>query len=356
MPAPPHAFAWFQYDSHNIPQIWASINGGTPHQITHVAPDGSACDDQVAWSPPVFSPDLHHIVASLGSFNCGDGILQGPVSVINVSSGVVSTLPSGYQVAGAGHRTMGWVNSSTLWFVTYSGVFTYQLGAPGVPHQVASVTNANDAVLRGTTLFIQANTGNPATNWSIIKVNISSGSQFGGSISQGQTGQCQCSPGDFHGPGWDVSTDGSHIVYQQVTPGSGAGYNSVGSTKIIYAHADGSGATQIAHALTANQTILMQFSWDGQWVAFTEATPSPTTLTASVSSSGGSGDPTFHSYHPDTFDYPVWKWDNTQFWAGSVAGDSGPGQGSPALYNFHRGGSSSVGVAHGYNPWYTIGS
>ena len=45
--APPHAFAWFQYDLHNIPQIWASVNGGSPHQITHVAPDGSACDDQL---------------------------------------------------------------------------------------------------------------------------------------------------------------------------------------------------------------------------------------------------------------------------------------------------------------------
>jgi hypothetical protein len=355
VPAPPHAFSWYQYDSHNVPQIWAALNGGTPHQITHVAPDGSQCNDQIAWSPPVFSPDLHHIVASLGSFNCGDGNLSGPVSVIDASTGARSTLPSGYQVAGIGRRTMGWVNSTKIWFITYSAVFTWQLGTQGVPHQVASVSGANDAVLRGSTLFIQVNTGNPALNWSIITVDISSGAQFGGSISQGQTGQCACSPGDMHGPGWDVSRDGSHIVYSKVTPGSGSGGNNVGSTKIYYANADGSSATQIAHALTANQTILLQISPDGQWVAFTEATPSPTTLTANVNSGGGSGDPTFHAYHPDTYDYPVWKWDDSEFWAGIVPGDSGAGQGAPALYVFHRGGSSSSFIPHGYNPWYTIG-
>ena len=355
VPAPPHAFSWYEYDSHHVPQIWAALNGGTPHQITHVPPDGSECDDQLAWSPPVFSPDLHHIVASLGSFNCGDGQEIGLVSIINASSGAISTLPSGYQVTGVGHRSMGWVNSSTIWFVDYSGAYTYTLGTPGVPHQVGVATHIDDAVLRGTTLFFQTDNGATPDTWSIVKMDITSGSLFGGTINQGQTGTCQCSPGDFHGPGWDVSPNGSHVVYQVVTPGN-ATPAGISSSKIMYANDNGSGATQIAHALTASQTILMQFSWDGQWVAFTEAAPSPTTLTASVNTPGNNGDPTIHSYHPDSFDYPVWKWDNSQFWAGSVAGDTGPGQGSPALYNDHRGGSSSVFISHGYNPWYTIGS
>ncbi len=94
----------------------------------------------------------------------------------------------------------------------------------------------------------------------------------------------------------------------------------VSSSKVYYANADGSGATQIAHALVATSTALLLFSWDGQWVAFTGAMPSPTTLTASVNSSGGSGDPTFHAYTPDTSNYPVWKWDNTQFWATASTG------------------------------------
>jgi Tol biopolymer transport system component len=157
-----------------------------------------------------------------------------------------------------------------------------------------------------------------------------------------------------HTPGWDASPDGSHIVYQVVvpvlTPTGG-----IVSAKIYYASADGSGATQIAHALVTNEMSKLQISPDGQWVAFTNALPSPATLTASVSSPGGSGDSTFHGYSPDTYNYPVWKWDSSQFWAGKVDAADGTST-TGALYRFNRGGSSTVGVAGGYNPWYTIGS
>jgi hypothetical protein len=351
--APPHAFAWFEYDSHNIPQIWASINGGTPKQITHVAPDGSPCDDQIAWSPPVFSPDLKHIVASLGSFNCGDGSMQGPVSIITVSNGVVSTLPSGYVILNVGHRAAGWLDNTHAWFVTYSGVFRYTLGS-GVPTQLGSVSHINDAVLRGSTLFLQTDSGTTPDNWSIGRFDVNSHTLLSGVINQGQTGMCQCSPGDAHGPGWDASPDGSHAVYQKTTPSNGIP-DGISSSKIYVSNADGSGAVHIAQAMTSTSTSLIQYSWDGQWIAITEAPPSPSTLTASVNTSGGSGDPNFHGYHPDSFDYPVWKWDNSQFWAATVSGDSGGPSNSAALENFHRNGASSVGVAHGFNPWYTIG-
>ncbi len=58
--APPHAFAWFQIDGAHVPQIWASVNGGTRRQITHVLPASDDCVNQIAWRPPVFSPDLRH--------------------------------------------------------------------------------------------------------------------------------------------------------------------------------------------------------------------------------------------------------------------------------------------------------
>jgi hypothetical protein len=143
-------------------------------------------------------------------------------------------------------------------------------------------------------------------------------------------------------PGWDVSADGSHVVYQVVTQHLGG----IGGTTVFYANADGSGATRIATALYTSHLMCMQFSPDGQWVAFTSALPTPATLSASVHSAGGSGDPTFHGYPPDTTDYPVWKWDNSAFWA----------QASGGLYQFHLGGASSLNAAGGLNPWYTIGS
>ncbi len=342
--APPHAFAWYQIDAHHVPQIWASVNGAAPVQITHVAPDGAECDDQIAWSLPVFSPDLTRIVASMGSYNCGDGDLQGPVSVITVSSGSIMTLPSSYAVRTT-QRSAGWLNNSTIWFATYNAVYTYTIGG-GSPTPLSGPTNIWDAVARGSTLYWQTAVYSSSGNtFSIHRYDLSSHTALPGSIAQGEVGNCQCSPGDAHGPGWDVTRDGSHIVYQTVTPNLTTN-GGVASSKIYYANSDGSGATQIAQALIAKSTALMQFSPSGQWVAFTEAEPSPTTLTASVSSSGGSGDPTFHGYSPDTIEYPVWKWDSTQFWATTGAGN---------LERFTLGGSGVVGVSGGQNPWYSIG-
>lgn len=337
-----------------MPQIWAAINGAAPTQITHVAADGSECTDQIAWSPPVFSPDLKHIVASMGSYNCGDGGLQGPVSIITVSSGSISTLSSTYGV-GTTQRTMGWLNNSTIWFAQFTGFYTKPIGG-GSPTHLSGPTSIWDAVVRGSTLYWQSATSS-STGWTyaIHRYDLSSHTALPGSIAQGKVGGCECSPGDIHSPGWDVSRDGSHIVYQTVTPAA-APNGGVASSKLYYAHSDGSSATQIALAMIAKSTALMQFSPNGQWVAITEAAPSPTTLTASVSSSGGSGDPTFHGYSPDTFDYPVWKWDSSQFWAATRPAGDALGASSGGLERFNRGGSGTMGVAHGFNPWYTIGS
>lgn len=354
--APQHAFAWFQVDSHNVPQIWASINGGNPQQITHVAPDGAACDDQVAWSPPVFSPDLTHIVASLGSFNCGDGALTGPVSVITVSNGSIHTLSSSLQVAGVDARSMGWLDNSHIWFITYANVYTYTLGASAPTQALGSNPGLRDAVRRGSTLFLQVETPTTPNDWTIEQFNLSSHMIEGIAIDQGNTGACKCSPGDAHGPGWDVAPDGFHITYQKVTPNTSS-QGGIASSKIYTSGTDGANKKQIALAMITTATCLLQYSWDGQWIAFTEAPPSPATLTASVNTSGGSGDPNFHGYSPDTSQYPVWKWDNSQFWAATVSVDAMGGSlpSNAGIENFHRNGSSSLGVAKGFNPWYTVG-
>ncbi|HEY7984664.1 MAG TPA: hypothetical protein VID73_10885, partial [Ktedonobacterales bacterium] len=33
--SPPHAFAWTQHDGTGVAQVWASVNGAAPVQITH---------------------------------------------------------------------------------------------------------------------------------------------------------------------------------------------------------------------------------------------------------------------------------------------------------------------------------
>ncbi len=355
-PAPPHVFAWYQYDSHATPQLWASVNGGSPAQITHVAPPpADGCDTEVAWGLPVFSPDLSKIVTALGSYGCGDGDLEGPVSVVSASGGSISAVPGSHNVR-LTERSAGWLDASDIWFVSAGNIYTYHLGA-GSASQLPGVSNAVEAAVRGSTLFRDSVDTSSTSSWSytLHRYDLGVHSALAGSVSLGAWGTCACSPGDLHTPGWDASPDGAHIVYQVITPHVSSS-GGIASSKIYYASADGSGATQIARYMVTTQLAKLQISPDGHWVAFTNALPSPATLTASVSSPGGAGDSTFHGYSPDTYNYPVWKWDSTQFWAAKVdAADAQPGASTGSLYRFNLGGSSAVGVSGGYNPWYTIG-
>lgn len=359
--APPHAFAWFQDDSAHVPQIWASLNGATPRQITHVPPDHAACVDQLAWSPPVFSPDLTHIVAALGSYQCGDGVMTGPLSIITVASGAIAPVPgsSGSNVIRITQRAAGWVNNSTIWYITYAGLYTYPLGAGGATF-VSSLGSAHpeEAALRGSTLFYSYENpgfGSTPSNQFLGRFDMGTASVLPGTISMGTVAGCACSPGDFRTPGWDVSVGGTQVVYQVVTPGPGTP-EGVSASQFYSASADGSGATRIARNVATNRLARLLLSPNGALVAITAALPSPSVITASITSSGAAGDPNLHVYHPDAADYPVWKWDSSTFWAATKA-TSDIGSGSSNIYAFTVSSSTSaLGVSGAYNPWYTIGS
>jgi hypothetical protein len=358
VPAPPHAFAWTQYDhaTTRTPQIWASINGGVPYQVTHLAPITDGCDTQVAWGLPVFSPNLTHIVASIGSFNCGDGDLQGPIDVINASSGAITAVPGANSFDRSSVRTDGWLNNNTIFFVNSAGLFTYTLGA-GSPTQLPGVTGADEAVLRGSTLFWTRITfASGPKNWTstLYRYDMNTHTALPGSISLGQVHMCECSPGDVLYQGWDASPDGSHVAYQVTTPLTGA-TGGIASSHIYYANANGSGASQIASYMATNSTVDMQISPNGQLVGFTDALPTPSVITASVSSPGHAGDPNFHTYTPDANCYPVWKWNSSSFWAANRSDGDFESPGTPALHYYTVGTVGAViGVNGGFNPWYTI--
>ena len=338
-----------------MPQIWASINGGTPAQITHLTFSGDGCSP-TSWGLPVFSPDLTHIASVLG-YICGDGPVTGTVEIINASTGTYTDVPGGANAgAYANERTYGWVSSSQVWIVNYNGLFEYTLGAgsetalPGLP------AYTSEAVLRGSTLFFSTVTGGlPTFTTTLRRYNMSSHTVLGGTISLGTVHNCQCSPGDAHFQGWDASPDGSHVAYQVTTAGAGPDFG-IASSTIYDANADGSGASQIAAYMVTTGLVRMGISPNGALVAFTNAPPSPSVITASVSSPGHAGDPNFHAYTPDAFAFPAWKWDSSQFWA-ATAEDSDAGYTHGDLRNYVVGAASgTIGVANGYNPWYTIGS
>lgn len=348
-PPPPRALAWFQTDSHNVGQIWASVNGETAHQITHMPPSTEECRYDEDWSPPVFSPDLSKIVAAWGSDDCTDGPLHGPIYIINASSGAATKVPSADANIRLSLRQTGWIDDSTIWWMSGWHIYKYTIG--GSATLLANLsTFSHDAVLRGNTLFLSQGWG--SGGFALKRFDMTSHTILAGSIDLGTTNPCACSRNDALAPGFDVSADGSHIVYQKVAPaGAGGDEEGVGSSQFFYANADGSGATRIASVATAHAMVKMQLSPNGRLIAVTRALPAPSIFTASVTSAGHSGDPDMHFYTSgDSLSYPVWKYDNVTFWATTAA--------SPVvtMERFTVGTSSgSVGVSGGNNPWYTIG-
>lgn len=366
--APPHALAWFQEDGSGVGQIWASINDGPAHQVTHMAQPAGDCVRDQHWSPPVFSPNLTHIVGGWGSGACGDGPEQGDLYVVDASTGAAATVPSQSSTPGnilLSVRQAGWVNNTTIWWTDGHTVYEYVLGAA---HSTAlgdiasnsgnSYTYGADAVLRGNTLFVAMVSGTSAVlhrTFAFRRFDMTTHALLPGSINLGSDSICECSLGNIMQPGFDVSADGSHIVYQVVTPATGSGAVGIAGSQFFYAHADGSAASRIASYATSTSFAYIQLSPNGHLASISNAYPSPSILTASVTSAGAKGDPNLHFYSPDGSTYAVWDWQGASIWAGTE--DIGGGSASPNVERYTLGaGSGSVAEAGGNNPWYTIGS
>jgi hypothetical protein len=350
----PHALAWFQTDSHNVGQIWASVNGAAAHQVTHMPASTADCRYDEHWSPPVYSPDLSKIVAGWGSADCTDGPEHGPLYVINATTGAATAVPTaGIRLS---LRDAGWIDNSTVWWIDGRHVNQYVVG--GSASVIGTLTSSftSDAVLRGNTLFFSDASG---SGYVLKRFDMSSHTVLSGSISLGTTNPCICSHNDALTPGFDVSADGSHIVYQKTAPASGTSGDEegVGSSQFFYANADGSGATRIATVATAASMVKMQLAPNGALVAVARAEPTPSVFTASVTSPGLSGDPNLRFYTPDGRSYPVWKTDSATFWASTKDLDNVYAPAFGNMEHFTVGtGAGSVGAAGGANPWYTIGN
>jgi hypothetical protein len=366
---PPHVLAWFQTDSANVGQVWASTNGAAPSQITHMTIPSGECVRNNNWVPPIFSPDLHHIVSSWSLTSCGDIGPSDDLYVVDASSGAATAVPQDpggeYQLS---ERSAGWIDNNTIWFIDQFDIAQVTLG--GTPTSLARIgtdtgnhwVNLADAVLRGHTLFYVTRTINTITSgtdvnftYALHRFDMTSHTTLPGSVDLGSAWDCQCnSQAAFRNsvltPGFDVSADGSHIVYQRVAPNSSPTSSGVASSQFFYANADGSGASRIASYATAASFAAMQLAPNGQVVAVTNALPAPSVFSASVTSPGNHGDPGLTFYSANAGSYPAWDWDSHGF---SASGDFISGD----LLHFTVGTTAgSVAVTGGHNPWSAIGS
>jgi hypothetical protein len=354
-------------DGSNVGQIWASVNDGPAHQVTHQPSSSADCRRNEHWSPPAFSPDLSKILSAWGSADCTDGPETGQLYIVDAGTGATTAVPSALGVR-LSLRQAGWIDNTHIWWMDPTHVYQYTLGG-GSSTSIGTIgsfgggsyTGGVEGALRGATLFFSQATGTlvPHTAaFSLKRFDMTSHTVLGGSVDLGTPHPCGCSLGDLSAPGFDASADGSHIVYQRVAPNSNGDGDGVASSQFFYANADGSGASQIASYATSTTFARIQIAPNGRLVAIARAEPAPgDVITASVTSPGHNGDPDLHFYGPSCRSYPVWKWDTSAFWASTLDLESVYPPTTGNLEHFALGvDPGSVSAAGGSNPWYTIGS
>lgn len=346
------ALAWVQIGSQGAIELHAAVNGAAPRIYTTIPQLVNACG-YVDTGPAIFAPDLAHIAFALG-FGCTDGQFSGPLLVVDAATGATVTVPLPQNATVASEeRAYAWIDSTRLVVLGYSGAYVYQLGGSGVS-QLPGITNAVEGVVRGSTLFYLTNSGfTNGLDSKLHRYDLNAKQPLPGAIDLGAFGSCQCSPGNFFFQGWDASPDGAHVVYQVTTAKNGQGVGSIASSRVMYANADGSGATPIAQYMTTTTLVRMRLSPDGSQVAITNALPSPSVISACVNSPGGKSDPCFHAYTPDAVDLPAWSADGRSFVAASnVIIDNGTAGVHPTLYRFTVGApAASIFVSGGFQPW-----
>jgi hypothetical protein len=274
---------------------------------------------------PVLSPDGAHVAFSRGFGQ--DDIYQtaGSIYLADTTSGSTMQVPhSGGQV---NNRMYAWQDSGNLIATTPSGVLErYNLASqgsvmlPSTP-EVNGFAQFDDLEVRGSTLWFDVTqTANGIGQTTLYAYDLGNSSVLR-RVSLGTTVDGLPNlPANTHWQGWDVSPDGQHVVYQ-VTGTSGSGFDTrVSSSALWYANADLSGASRILQYLSTTNVVHLTLSPDGNWVAVTDAWPTPNVVSGSVHSGGGQNDPTFHSYTPDGVDQPAWESDSASFYASTSGG------------------------------------
>jgi hypothetical protein len=324
------------------PQVLGSINGGTEKLLSNfVYPLGLPSEGEfgndylvaLAWSP-----DAQHVAAAV-AVNIGQGQYLFPYVVDTRSRAVTRVkLPdsSGIPERAAANRIFAWANNHTLLiFGAFSGGNNGSGGTVTYSYDITSsrlaplpgVTAAYEGVVRCSTLFYLEITplapivsGRFKGSARLHRYDLTSHSEISSPIALGDTSTFSGAEGYVTLMGWDASPDGSRIVYQKTSVSLGENTQIVLTSKFYAANADGSGATPILTGAIATTPAFLAISPDGKQVAVTNAQPTPSVLSGSLS--GGAA----HYYQPDAEGPPVWLADSSHFEADGLIG-SGQGIG-----------------------------
>jgi hypothetical protein len=334
------SLAWSQYDSAGAIQIWVAASGAALRLLATIPARSPQPCQLVSAGLPMASPDGRHLLVGLGQ-QCDGLILDpGPLAILDATSGQLSYVPLPRDATALPQvRSYGWADNQTIFAIAYAfkGVFLYTLGASAVT-ALDGLQTPLEGVVRGSTLFyLSVSSGSGGIQSNLRRYDLARHAPLVGSISLGAYASCSECPDIVKSPGWDVSADGSHVVYQFTAPGGGG----IASSQIFYAGADGSFTHQIAEYLATDSFIHLRLAPDGTRVAITAAFPSPTVVTACVGSPGTKGDPCFITYTPDAVSVAAWAPDGRSFVAATVDASYGPPSGQPgALIRYTLGTSA----------------
>ena len=372
---PRHALAWFKQEGSEAAQVWASVDDTAVHQVTHLPASTAECRPDLAWSPPIFSPNFTKILAALGSASCTDGWAHGNIQIIDALTGAVTPVPAASEPADIrlALRQTGWIDNSRIWWMSATTLYMYKLGTAsstplGTIGSITPYSFAEEGVLRGHILFfsvLTASRPSVAGTFVLKRFDLTTHTVLPGKILLGSNHECVpgergCLLSDASAPGFDAFADGAHVVYQRIAPTAAPDpdHEGVASSEFFFDTADGGGASRIASYATARAMARLQLAPTGRLVAVARAEPVPSVFTASVSSPGARGDPDLHFYTPDARSYAVWAWDSGRtFAAATDVDDFHSAPSLRALMTFAVGAAGgTVVVAGGVNPWYSIGS
>jgi hypothetical protein len=321
---------WAQPHSTNTntsPQLWISVQGGPPRQLTHLT--WSSADPGLTsgyWlGTPAISPDGAHVAFGMG-YGQGDVYQTScAIYVADTASGAIVPVPTSGGLVN--NRLYAWLDNNTLIAKTHSDaiekydVATQNMGVLASIPAVNGFGQLDDLEVRGTTLWFDITQDSNGVGQTTLYAYDLATSQILRHVSLGYTvDSLPGMPAETHWQGWDVSPDGQHLVWQQTTVASGQYDHRINSSAIWYASVDLSNPSRILRYLSTNSVVHLAISPDGNWVAVTDAAPTPNVVSGSVHSAGAQGDPTFHSYTPDAVDQPAWESDSASFYATSSAG------------------------------------
>lgn len=345
--------AWSQFSNDGAIQIWEAATDSSPRLLATMPASLGTCQ-LVSAGLTMLAPDDRHALVGLGQ-QCG-GLIDdpGPLAIVDTSSGHFSTVPLPADTTVLPQvRSYGWIDNNTVVALPYnatSSAYVYTVGS-ATATRLDGLLSPLEGVVRGSTLFyLEERSSAGSIQLLLHRYDLAARRVVPGSVDLGGYRTCSECPSMVISPGWDVSPDGSHIAYQFTTLQSSSGSD---TSQILYARADGSGASQIARYLATNNMVHIRFAPDGARVAITAAYPSPAVITACVNSPGTKDDPCFVSYTPDANSLAAWAPDGRSF----VAATQDASYGQPSVQSGHlvryilgTGTGHSI-ITGGYAPW-----